>query len=288
MSRILKPADDGLRVPGVQVFDLRPVEERARAIVEAAQAELGRARREAERIREAARTEGFELGRHEGLEAGRREGLEHGLAQARELLATLTAVASDLQGRRADLITNAQRHLLQLAVAIARRIVQAHLAFDPEVVGRNVAAALALVAESDRVLVAVHPTHAERVRQILSATGPDPQRAGPEPQDARLAVVPDEAVPPGGCIVRTAGGLVDATLETQLEEIERQLLNPGAAGGEPQATSRDAPGADPGSFPELPESLNRRKTSEVKEDFGSHLNASREPRAEPPEPGDEA
>ena len=39
-----------------------------------------------------------------------------------------------------------------------------------------------------------------------------------------VQIVPDEAVSPGGCIVRFGAGQIDATLETQLRRIADELL----------------------------------------------------------------
>jgi len=41
--------------------------------------------------------------------------------------------------------------------------------------------------------------------------------------DAKVMIVPDETIMEGGCIVTTANGVIDATIETQLSVISEAL-----------------------------------------------------------------
>lgn len=250
MSRILKPADDGTSVSAIQVFDLRPVRDRAREIVTQAEQTLADARREAEAIREAAKADGFEQGRTEGREVGRKEGIEEGLARAGELVTTLTAMTDAIDNHRAALVADAEGHLAALAVAVAERIVKARVEADPAVVTRTVAEALALTADADRVRITAAPDDIETIRAFLPALGaradspstdvaqPPPagksaQAGAPVPQGRHVTLAADPGITRGGCVVTTAGGEVDARIETQLDRLQRQLTG--------RETETDAP-----------------------------------------------
>ena len=224
MSNILtdlavRAGGEGLAAPVVQVFDLRPARERLEAMVAAARQAIVEAHAAADRVRDDARAEGRELGRREGLELGRREGLELGLAAAAELRDTLALLLRDLEQHREKLRSDAERHLARLAVAVAERVVKAHVAADPQTVQRNVAAALELVAACDDLRVALAPQDVEAVRASL------PDLAGTFQAAGHIHLEADERIARGGCLLRTAGGEIDATIQTQLDEIERQLTN---------------------------------------------------------------
>jgi flagellar assembly protein FliH len=218
LSSVLKAPTPGTGA-AARVFDLRPIEERAQEILASARRTLAEARAEADRLREAARAEGRELGRLDGLELGRREGLAQGLAAADQLRLTLSHVLRELELHRRQLEADAEQHLVHLAVRIAERVVKAHVRVDPETVRRNVAAAAELVAAGDRVQLVLAPSEVETVQGFL------PDLAGAFQAAAHLSLVADERLQPGGCLLRTAGGLVDAQIQTQLEEIERQLTD---------------------------------------------------------------
>ena len=147
--RIIKPAAGSAHLSAPEAFDLRPVQERVAQMVAAAQKAVDDARAEVERIHQEGRQEGIEAGRAAGLEQGRLEGIERGLAEAAEIRKTLVALIEDLQRRRAALNADAEAHLAELAVAIAKRIVKTRIELDRDVVTRNVAAALELVAAAE-------------------------------------------------------------------------------------------------------------------------------------------
>lgn len=107
--------------------------------------------------------------------------------------------------------------LLTLAVAIAERVIGAELKADPGVVERVVALALDQVPLERVISVMAHPDDVAVVERW----------AGPALGDARRAIeiVADSAVGPGGCVIGTKTGFIDARIETQLAEVRRALAD---------------------------------------------------------------
>lgn len=174
MSRILK----GERVVPGEVFD---------------------AQRDAPRIREEARREGFEVGRQEGL------------AAVTELLARARAAAT----RREE---EAEPELRRLAVAIAEKILGRELALSSEAVVDVVRTALRAARARREITIRVHP---DDVSAVLAAR----ERLARElARPADLAVIADGEVGRGGCVIDTEVGAIDARLEVQLAAIERALV----------------------------------------------------------------
>jgi len=238
-DRVIKPASAAARCASAKVYDLRPV----RDLLIAARRALEEAKVQAEQIRRKAHREGIEAGRTEGIEQGRIEGIKRGLAEADDVRATLAALIDDLQRHRAALKADAEHHLIDLALAVAARVVKGHIDLDASVVRRNITAAVELVAAADRLRILVAPEDVQTVKdflpdlasrlQIGSAFGGSSSSAasGGSSSSSSAAnasadtveLVPDPDVTRGGCVIRTAGGEVDAQIETQLEEIQRQL-----------------------------------------------------------------
>lgn len=205
--------------------DARPLELRSFDEEVQAQADLLRLREEikaAEAQRDAIR----ELARHEGLELGRQDALEQAAKAERERVAVETAGLSDLlrkiaaalQAKRAELAAAAERDLVKLALAVAAKIVKAEIARGAPVARENLRRAVELTARRQDIKVLVHPADLARLSEFL----PELRREFSDLQNISLEA--GDAVGAGGAVVQTREGSVDASVATQLEEIERGLL----------------------------------------------------------------
>jgi flagellar assembly protein FliH len=155
------------------------------------------------------------------------EGFAAGVAQAQSQLdgpaSALAAAADQLQALRTDAAASVEADAVDLALRIAEQAVGAAIAADPEIVVEAVRGALRRLVERDRVLILVNPDDLELVRdhvaRLVSELG------GIE----HCEVQAERRVRPGGAIVRTTEGEVDATLETKLararEVLEHELAN---------------------------------------------------------------
>jgi flagellar assembly protein FliH len=155
------------------------------------------------------------------------EGFAAGVAQAQSQLdgpaSALASAAEQLQALRTDAAASVEADAVDLALRIAEQAVGAAIAADPELVVEAVRGALRRLVERDRVLILVNPDDLELVRdhvgRLVSELG------GIE----HCEVQAERRVRPGGAIVRTSEGEVDATLETKLararEVLEHELAN---------------------------------------------------------------
>jgi flagellar assembly protein FliH len=155
------------------------------------------------------------------------EGFAAGVAQAQSQLdgpaSALAAAADQLQALRADAATSVEADAVDLALRIAEQAVGAAIAADPELVVEAVRGALRRLVERDRVLILVNPDDLELVRDHAS------RLVGELGGIEHCEVQAERRVRPGGAIVRTSEGEVDATLETKLararEVLEHELAN---------------------------------------------------------------
>ena len=155
------------------------------------------------------------------------EGFAAGVAQAQSQLdgpaAALAAATEQLQALRADAAASVEADAVDLALRIAEQAVGAAIAADPELVVEAVRGALRRLVERDRVLILVNPDDLELVRDHVA------RLVGELGGIEHCEVQAERRVRPGGAIVRTSEGEVDATLETKLararEVLEHELAN---------------------------------------------------------------
>lgn len=143
--------------------------------------------------------------RAEAEEAGRRAGL----ARAGALLAEIAAA----RDRR---LAEVEREVATLALEVAGGLLGRALATSEEAVVELAARAIAAARDRREVVLRVHPDDARTVRAAE-------RRLGALLARAALDVREDPAVGPGGAVVETEAGWVDARVETQLSELARAL-----------------------------------------------------------------
>jgi flagellar assembly protein FliH len=171
---------------------------------------LAQATEEAERIRELARTEGFE--------AGRAAGHEQGAAEIAAGAAALGAAISAVQALRAEIVEAVETDAIELALALAGKILAGAQQARPELVVDVVQGALRRISDRRRITVMVNPADLDVVRAALGEL--TAQGSGVELCDLQS----DERVASGSAIVRTSEGEVDASVHTQLERA-REVVN---------------------------------------------------------------
>jgi flagellar assembly protein FliH len=155
-----------------------------------------------------------------GYAQGERAGLEAGGKRADAMLRRVAQTLDDLTQLRRLIVTNTERQMVQLALAVARRIVSRELTQDPELVAALAHVALQRLGESAPATIRLNPEdHAVVIAQ----------RAIPW-AGTQVAIVPDPAVVRGGCLVESDLGTVDASLDAQVAELSRALLGEDAPG----------------------------------------------------------
>lgn len=187
----------------------------AESLIEAARREaqtlLAAARAQATALRQAAQQE-IAQAMESGRQRGQREGYRAGQAQAQEeMTAALTLIRSaarDTKALRDAILLNSERQILRLLTAATRRIVGDIMEQHPDLVVRAAQEALRRAGDQRVLRLRVHPDSAA----ILEA------RYGPEEQNWEIRA--DSALAVGGCIVDTEAGVIDASIEGQIAEIQ--------------------------------------------------------------------
>jgi flagellar assembly protein FliH len=153
-----------------------------------------------------------------GYAQGERAGLEAGTKRTEAMLRRVAQTIEELAGLRQTIIRETERQMVQLALLLARKVVGRELAMDPDLVAAMAHVAVSRLGESTPATIRLNP---EDYAAVTAGRGPG--WAG-----AQVQVVPDAAVPRGGCLVESEFGLVDGTLDAQFAELTRALLGEAA------------------------------------------------------------
>jgi flagellar assembly protein FliH len=158
------------------------------------------------RVREA-RAAGF----GEGEAAGR----SCAAAEMQPVLERLAGSIEEMGHLRAGLRREAEGDMVRLSLAIARRVLRRELAVDPDAMHGLVLGALEKLQSQEICRVRVHPSHAGQITAYLRKAV----------TTSTIEVIPDPAREPGTVIFETDRGNLDASVDSQLQEIERGLID---------------------------------------------------------------
>jgi flagellar biosynthesis/type III secretory pathway protein FliH len=121
----------------------------------------------------------------------------------------------EMSGMRQRFRQEAEEDVVKLALGIARRVLHRELTVAPDALLGLVKAALEKIEAREVHTVRIRPEDATMVKQFLGKMG--------LPQ--RVEVVADPGLERGAAIFDSSRGTLDASVETQLAEIERGLAD---------------------------------------------------------------
>jgi flagellar assembly protein FliH len=168
------------------------------------------ARDQAEQIATDARTSGYETGYAEGVARAERE-LE-------DLFRFAETAVREIADTRTRMLEESEAALVELAVQVASKVLQTTLEIEPQRVADVLRGALRKAYVRDHVQVVCNPDDLALIED-----------ASPELQAhvgtlRNLELIGDRRISRGGVLVRTPGGDVDATLESQLDRLRAAML----------------------------------------------------------------
>ena len=183
--------------------------EKASKIIEQAQSEsqdiISNAQAEAEALRASAR--------EEGLEEGRREGQ----SQISDIINQAMETLNDAIKQRKKIVKDSENEIARLALKIAEQIIRTEVSTNKEVVMNIVAEAINRVSDRETVIVKVNRDDIDSIKDYKD------RLAGIVDGVKNLSILEDSQVDPGGCVIETNLGFVDARISTKLSLIEQAI-----------------------------------------------------------------
>lgn len=230
MSTVIKAGQTGPILHRLSTVDLADHLAEADTVIEEAKRRAARivadAKVQADRIREEANRSGYEIGhrqgRAEGTEAGRKAAHDEatrGFQQEHaDIVAVMQQAVTAIDTIKEDLTIAARRDLLDFAVSMASKLTFAIGRLYRESVLENLDRALRLVGSRTNLTVRVHPDDVASVKKFAGSA-----LAHVEASQA-VKIIADDTMAPGGCRVENDRTSIDATLETQVDELVSLLL----------------------------------------------------------------
>ncbi len=152
-------------------------------------------------------------------EQGRQQGLTTGVQQEAakwtDALSRLTRTIEEMSKSKARFRAEVEEDAVKLALAIARKVLNRELTSDPEALAGLARVALDKLNLRELQRVRVHPGDVQTIERMLNAS------SAPK----RVEVIADGTLERGGAIFETDRGRLDASVTTQLGEIERGLTD---------------------------------------------------------------
>jgi flagellar assembly protein FliH len=136
-------------------------------------------------------------------------------ARIEEALKRAARTVHDITGMKGRLRREAEEDIIKLSISIAKRVLYREIQIDTEALHGLVKAALQRVDIRELYRLRLHPEDAGRIQTTLTAIG----------LPSRVEVVPDATLERGAVLLETSRGSLDASIETQLVEIERGFVD---------------------------------------------------------------
>lgn len=181
---------------------------------------IARAKHEAIQIVEQAKAEA-ELIARQIKEQAKQEGWQEGISASEDEAERIRQQAREVLQQAREIyrhtLNKMEPEIVDLAVDIAERVVMTQLAVEPQTVMEIARECMELV--KNRPLVNIYVNHAdlhiveEGKNQLLQGL----------PGKVELNILVDNGVKPGGCLIETDQGQVDATMDTRWQEVLKAL-----------------------------------------------------------------
>jgi flagellar assembly protein FliH len=152
------------------------------------------------------------------FQAGYELGREEVQSQVESIAESFVKSLEELAQFRTRLRERYERELLELALGVARKVVQQELADRPEIWLTMIRSAVHRAVDRERISLRVPPALAAFLTERL------PTLRAALADVKEVAVVEDPSLPEHGCVIESRFGEIDIGVETQLDAAERALV----------------------------------------------------------------
>jgi len=174
------------------------------------------AEKQAEELVKQAELKALEI-RREAEDRGFQEGLKRGEEQVVTQVHSLAEMLAGFVSLKQDLLEQYETQLLDLSIAIARKIVHQELVQHPEAIAAIARETIREMPAKGPITLKVHPDDCQVLQNLLPALQSEFE------QLEQVQLVPSEGLERGSCILETPVGQVDAGIHTRFAEIRDAL-----------------------------------------------------------------
>lgn len=164
-------------------------------------------------IEENAYAEAYALGTKDGFD----KGFEEMVSQVKTQVESLKNVTELINNQKTKLAIDNEKHLVETIFHIAKALAMAEIRANPENVLKVITKALENAQSEEEIILKINPKDSEFLERVKATAG------NPFERMSHLRVEASENIAPGGVIVETNYGIVDATIETRVRKIWESL-----------------------------------------------------------------
>lgn len=151
--------------------------------------------------------------RAEAQATGKEEGRAESAGHIEEALKTLNEAVKE----RKIIIRDAEQEILRLSIKVAEQIIRSEVSMHRDVCLNIVAEAIARVSDREQIIVRVNRDDAEYLKRYKD------RLSGMLDGVKSFSIIEDNNVEPGGCVIETNLGFIDAKIGTKIKSIESAL-----------------------------------------------------------------
>ena len=186
-----------------------------------------KAKEKALHIEKEAYEKGFAQGEKDGLELGQKLGQQ----RIETIVQQMATLLQEIQNRWESLYKTYEREMFQLAVSISKKILHHDLQVNEEIITATLREVSKHIVDQRKVMIRLNPADFQFLQTHAGSVLP------PEKGGQGVEMINDPLITRGGCVVETAFGGIDGTIETQFEQIVSLLWERFGESG--QLPSRD-------------------------------------------------
>ncbi len=164
---------------------------------------------------------GYQKGKEEGIAAGKKEVMQDIKEILEEINNTknlLSQIVEEAQKERENFLERNEEEILELSISVAKKIIGEEIAINKKVIFSVIKSAVDKLKERDKITLRVNPADLETINQFKEKV------MYLQSKVSEVKYFPDESVEKGGVIVETSYGVIDATVDAQIKELEKTLI----------------------------------------------------------------
>ena len=177
------------------------------------------AEKQVETIKTQAYDEGFQQGHDEGVTAGLEDIKQQMQVEIEEAVEKAQRIIKTAEQQTKDNILKAEQQIVEIAVAIAEKVIPQQFNEMPMLVLPLVKSALEKVRDQENLNIRVSPADYELV---LLAKYEFQMMIGKE---NAIVITADKTIENGGCVIETDSGTVDARVSTQMDVLKKAVMD---------------------------------------------------------------
>ncbi len=160
---------------------------------------------------------GFADGNAQGVKDGENTGFELGTDKIEPLISSIKEALIQLDAIREETYQQIEKEVVDLALAIAKKIICREISIDPETVVCVAKEALAKIDDPGEIKIKMNPSDLQFINETKY------QLSNLIADVNHVSFEAEENIQSGGCIIETELGEIDARIEKQLQAIEESF-----------------------------------------------------------------